>query len=235
MIHNGCIYENTILVMSMQDSLHTLSEGVYSDGDKIFTLSLNPGKKIYGERLEYLLEREYREWSYRRSKLAAYFKLDGVCIHIKKDSRILYLGAASGTTASHISDIIIEGVLYCVEFSPRSFRDLVQACEGRPNMHPILGDATRSEEYQFIVGPVDIVYQDVAQKNQLDILICNMNRFQAKYGMLAIKARSEDVSSPPHRIFTEMSRKAKAEGFQILDLLNLDPFEKDHAMMVISR
>jgi len=111
----------------------------------------------------------------------------------------------------------------------------VVTCEGRPNMHPVLGDATRPDEYQFIVGPVDIVYQDVAQKNQLSILINNMERFQAKYGMLAIKARSENVSSPPPRIFSDISRQAKAEGFQILDLLTLDPFEKDHALMVISR
>lgn len=219
----------------MQDSLHTLSEGVYYDGNKVFTLSLNPGKRIYGEKLENIDGLEYREWSYRRSKLAAYLKLGGRCTPIHANSRILYLGAASGTTASHISDIVVNGVLYCVEFSPRSFRDLIVTCGDRPNMHPILGDATRSEEYQFAVGPIDIVYQDVAQKNQLNILINNMDRFQAKYGMLAIKARSEDVSRPPFQIFAEISKSTKEKGFQILDLLNLDPFEKDHAMMVISR
>ena len=219
----------------MRNPLHTLSEGVYSDSEKIFTLSLNPGKRIYGEKLEILYGKEYREWSYRRSKLAAYLKLDGDCSPIKADSKILYLGAASGTTASHISDIVVEGILYCVEFSLRSFRDLVLSCDGRPNMHPILGDATRPEEYQFAIGPVDIVYQDVAQKNQLDILLTNMNRFQAKYGMLAIKARSENVSTPPLRVFAEMNRKATAAGFHVMDSLNLDPFEKDHAMMVISR
>lgn len=207
---------------------------MFQHQEHLYTRSLNPGVRIYGERLESFDGVEYRQWSQRRSKLAAFIRLGGDASSINHDSRVLYLGAASGTTASHVSDIVHDGVLYCVEFSPRSFRDLVRSCEGRSNMHPVLGDATQPEEYQFLVGQVDVVYQDVAQKNQLQILLSNMERFRARTGMLAIKARSEDVSRVPAQIYREMEKEAKESGFKVLDLRPLDPFEKDHAMMVIT-
>ena len=49
---------------------------------------------------------EYRVWNPFRSKLAAAI-LGGVDkIHIKPGSKVLYLGAASGTTVSHVADIV---------------------------------------------------------------------------------------------------------------------------------
>ena len=218
---------------SMSMHLERISDGIFRHQDRLFTLSLNPGKRVYGERLEIIDGQEYREWSQRRSKLAAFIRLDGDPSIISQDSRVLYLGAASGTTASHISDIVVDGMVYCVEFSPRSFRDLVITCEGRKNMHPLLGDATRPDDYQFMVGRVDIVYQDVAQKNQLDILIKNMERFQSRRGMMALKARSEDVGRNPSSIYQEAVRGARERGYEVRDLRPLDPFEKDHAMLVI--
>ena len=222
---------NCVIFMSMH--LDRISDGIFRHQDRIFTRSLNPGKRVYGERLEIVDGQEYREWSQRRSKLAAFIRLGGDPSMIGHDSQVLYLGAASGTTASHISDIVVDGTVYCVEFSPRSFRDLVGTCEGRKNMHPLLGDATRPDDYQFMVGRVDLVYQDVAQKNQVDILLRNMERFQSHQGMMALKARSEDVGRNPHSIYKEAAKKAEDCGYQVLDLRPLDPFEKDHAMLVI--
>jgi len=47
-------------------------------------------------------------------------------IFIRPGSKVLYLGAASGTTVSHVSDIVgKDGIVYAVEFSHRSGRDLV--------------------------------------------------------------------------------------------------------------
>lgn len=220
---------------SRTEGLVPLAEGVYRRGDQLLTRSLLPGRRIYGERLVESRHGELREWSHRRSKLAAYYLLGGDPTLIGRDSRVLYLGAASGTTATHVADIAADGTVYCVEFSPRSFRDLVSNCEGRPNMHPVLGDATKPEEYQFLLSQVDMVYQDVAQKRQFQILADNMERFQARRGVLALKARSEDVSRNPEQIFQEARREALAAGYRVIDLRPLDPHEKDHAMMVVER
>ena len=48
---------------------------------------------------------------------------------------MLYLGAASGTTVSHVSDVVgPEGMVYAVEFSHRPGRDL----PGHPAHRPAL-------------------------------------------------------------------------------------------------
>lgn len=208
---------------------------VFVHQKKLFTLSLDPGNKVYGEKLLTVDGTEYREWPSNRSKLSAYLALGGVCFPFSKASRVLYLGASSGTTASHISDIVADGRVDCVEFAPRMFRDLIRTCERRRNMNPILGDATNPSEYRFIVSGADIVYADVAQKKQADIIADNMDMFGAHTGMLAVKARSEDVSENPSSIFRNAEKNLMERGFRILDSVDLDPYEKDHRMIVFKR
>ncbi len=208
---------------------------VFSERGRLYTASRDPGRRVYSERLVSVKGTEYREWSATRSKLSAYLSAGGKSYPLKKDSRVLYLGAANGTTVSHVSDIACEGSVYSVEFSPRSFRDLVKLSETRDNVFPILADATRPDEYSFAVDRVDVVYSDVAQKGQADILADNMNRYGARYGMVCIKARSEDVTASPEAIF-EMSRKRLTErGMKVLDMRSLEPYEKDHVMIVVER
>ncbi len=219
--------------MSEPDIGETGFEGVYSDLDRLYTRNLTPGKKVYGERLVVQDGVEYREWVPTRSKLAAYLKLGGKFFPFEKSSRILYLGAASGTTCSHLSDIVSEGTLYCVEISQRSFRDLVTLCESRPNMVPILADATKPEEYRFLVERVDIVYQDIAQKGQASILVRNMRVFNASKGVLALKARSEDVTRRPEEVIEEARLELRRSGFKVIDQRSLDPLEKDHGMIAV--
>ena len=199
------------------------------------TLSAEPGKRIYGERLVCVSGEEYREWSPSRSKLSAYLCLGGLCFPFKKESNVLYLGAASGTTASHISDITVRGKIYCVECSQRTFRDLVNACKDRMNMIPILGDATSPESYSFAVGDVDVVYQDVAQREQAKILVDNMEHFSARYGMVSIKARSEDVTANPKIIFERSCWYLEDSGMKILDIMSLEPYEMSHSMIIVER
>ena len=208
---------------------------VFSENNKLYTLSSNPGVRVYGEKHVKVSDKEYREWNPRKSKLAAYIKTGGNVFPIKKDSKILYLGASSGTTASHISDIAEDGKIYCVEFAPRMFRDLVNTCAARPNMIPILGDAINPEEYQFAVGSMDMVYADVAQKRQADIIADNMDLFNAEMGMVAIKARSEDVTSEPAEIYKAAEKRLKERGFKILDSKDLEPYENAHRMIVFKR
>ncbi len=208
---------------------------VFSDKGRLYTISSCPGKRIYGERLFTVKGTEYREWDPRRSKLSAYLTVGGKEFPFKKDSKVLYLGASSGTTSSHVSDICSEGKVYCVEFAQRMFRELVGTCETRPNMMPILGDATKPQEYTVFADSVDIVYQDVAQKMQANILCDNMDSFDAEYGMVAIKARSEDVTGSPEKIFEDAERMIRDRGYKVLDNMSLDPYEKAHAMIVIGR
>ena len=212
------------------------SEGtVFSEGKKIYTVSAAPGVRTYGERTPVVDGIEYREWSPARSKLAAYIVNGGKVLPIRHDSNVLYLGASSGTTPSHISDIARDGKVFCVEFAPRMFRELMKNSESRPNMMPILADATKPSEYEFMVSGVDVVYQDVAQKNQADILADNMEKFSARYGMVAVKARSEDVSENPKVIFQRTEARLGKRGLRIIDRLSLEPYEDSHEMIVVER
>jgi fibrillarin-like pre-rRNA processing protein len=198
-----------------------------------YTLSAYPGDRVYGERLTEISGSEYREWTPDRSKLSAYLCLGGSFFPFRDDTDVLYLGAASGTTASHVSDVCVNGRIYCVEFSQRTFRDLVKTCGPRKNMMPILGDATSPEMYGFAVERVDVVYQDVAQKEQADIMANNMAYFSARYGMVSIKARSEDVTASPDRIFEKACARLEERGLRVIEMLPLERYEKAHAMIAV--
>ena len=215
--------------------LSTTKNSVFTEKNKLYTKSIDPKKRVYHERLVYFDDEEYREWSPSRSKMSAYLSLGGKHFFFKEDSKVLYLGAANGTTVSHISDIAHKGKIYAVEFSPRSFRDLVKISETRKNINPILADATNPEEYSFIVEKVDIVYSDVAQKNQADILADNMERYCARYGYLCLKSRSEDVTLNPKVVLENTEKILKKRGLKIIDSFSLEPYEKDHNMIVVEK
>ena len=208
---------------------------VFCERGRLYTASIDPGKRVYSERLVSVSGTEYREWNPTRSKLAAYLATGGETYPLRSDSKVLYLGAANGTTVSHVSDIVKDGIVYAVEFSPRSFRDLVRMSESRKNVNPILADATNPSEYSFAVGKVDVVYSDVAQKNQADILADNMDMYGARFGMLCIKARSEDVSAKPEEVFATSKHRLKERGLRVLEMRSLEPHEKDHVMIIAER
>ena len=217
------------------EALDFTSGRVLSERGRLYTVSSCPGKRVYGERLVRHGDTELREWDPRRSKLGAYLSVGGRVFPFTVGSRVLYLGASSGTTASHVADVCSDGKVYCVEFAQRMFRDLVKTCEDRPQMIPILGDATKPGEYSVFTDGVDVVYQDVAQKKQADIICDNMDAFNAEYGMVAVKARSEDVTSAPERIFEEAEARIRKRGYRILDARSLEPYEKAHEMIVFER
>ena len=162
---------------------------VYFKDGNVATKNLTPGISVYGEEL-IIEDDEYRIWNPRRSKLAAAL-LNGLeNLNIEESSKVLYLGASTGTTVSHISDIVINGRIYAVEFSPTTAKKLVQLSRQRPNIAPILGDATKPKGYLNIVEKVDLVYCDVAQPTQSELFMKNMNLFFIFYsiGLLMIKS-----------------------------------------------
>ena len=224
--------------------LKTYSNGVYEGRMKgkfqLYTKNAFPGFSVYGEKV--LTDddgTEYRSWDPKRSKLGALYQ-KRISISLSPDSRVLYLGAASGTTVSHVSDILADGgdgVVYAVEFSERPMRDLVMLAEKRENIIPIFSDAARPELYFPIVEPVDVIFQDVAQANQAEIACRNAAYFLKDGGhlILSIKARSIDVAKNPKKVFSEeikVLEKNEDVSFRILKTVDLAPFHVDHMATV---
>jgi len=208
--------------------------GVYMIEDHLATKNLTPGHKVYGEKLVEVEGKEYRIWEQRRSKLGAAI-LKGInTFPFEERSKVLYLGASSGTTPSHISDICTDGTVWCVEFSPRMMRSLVELAMIRKNMIPILDDATKPQNYLHLLEKVDVLYSDVAQPKQSELFMNNMKLYLKSegIGIIMIKARSIDVTKSPKKIFKEEESKLKISGFRVLEKINLEPYEKDHMAIV---
>jgi fibrillarin-like pre-rRNA processing protein len=184
------------------------------------------GHPVYGEPTD----GDWRCWDARRSKLAAMLE-HGMDTGLEGDETVLYLGAASGTTVSHVADF--SGPTYAVEFAPRPTRDLLDAVETRENLFPLLKDARKPETYAHVVeSDMDVLVQDVATRGQARVA-CENARFLREEGrlLLAIKARSEDVASDPETVF-EHALDTLREGYEILETRRLEPFHMDHLGVV---
>jgi fibrillarin-like pre-rRNA processing protein len=220
-------------------SEHPRYRGVYvvelEDGSsRLATKNLTPGRKVYGEWLFRVGDVEYREWNSYRSKLSAALLKGIKDLVIKEGSKVLYLGAGSGTTPSHVSDIVgPKGTVYGVEFAPRVVRELLGVAEERRNIVPILGDARFPHKYAHIVDYAEVIYADVAQPNQASIVNANAKHFliDGGYVYLAIKARSIDVTKEPDEVYKAEIATLREGGFEIIDVIHLDPYDKDHAMV----
>ncbi|UCE09075.1 MAG: fibrillarin-like rRNA/tRNA 2'-O-methyltransferase [Candidatus Thorarchaeota archaeon] len=200
------------------------------------TRSLVPNQSVYGERIVKSDDGDYRIWTPRRSKLAAAIQKGMKEMPIQPGSRVLYLGASTGTTVSHVSDIVgPTGIVYAVEFSPRVARGLLRLSETRSNIVPIVEDARHPDRYAaFVAGTIDVVYQDVAQPDQARILYENLKSFctYGAWGVLAIKARSVDSTSKVDDVYRQESALLSQYGIEVQETVRLDPLEKDHAMAV---
>ncbi len=216
---------------------HGVYEAVLGKRRLLLTQNLVPGMQVYGENLFRQDGIEYREWFVQKSKLAAAIANGISQIGIKPESTVLYLGCASGTTASHVSDIVgKKGFVFALDFAPRTLRDIVPVCEARKNMTPLLADANHPERYLHRVLAVDVVFQDIAQKNQAEIFLKNCETFlrPGGFGLLALKARSVDVTKRPKEVFKKV-REQLEQKMTIVDYRELDPYERDHAMFVVKR
>lgn len=213
-------------------------EGVFTRHGEFLTINLVPGKRVYGEDLVRSQGIEYRVWDHTRSKIGAALKNGMKSFPIKPGSKILYLGVASGTTASHVSDIIgREGILYGVDISERVLRELIPVAEERGNIAPILGDTRMPETYaSLILEKVDVVFEDVASDDQIQILVRNCERFLKPGGwaMIAIKSQSIDVTKPPKHVYKECLSELERH-FEVVEKLELDPHEKHHLMVMMRK
>jgi len=156
-------------------------------------------------------------------------------IYICPGAKVLYLGAAAGTTVSHVSDIVgPSGCVYAVEFSHRPGRDLINMAKSRTNVIPIIEDARHPLKYRMLVGMVDVVFADVAQPDQGRIVALNAHHFLKNQGnfVISIKASCIDSTASPEAVFAREVAKLQEENFKPLEQLTLEPYERDHAVVV---
>nr|XP_004670467.1 rRNA 2'-O-methyltransferase fibrillarin [Jaculus jaculus] len=217
-------------------------EGVFicrGKEDALVTKNLVPGESVYGEKRVSIAEGddkiEYRAWNPFRSKLAAAI-LGGVDqIHIKPGAKVLYLGAASGTTVSHVSDIVgQDGLVYAVEFSHRSGRDLINLAKKRTNIIPVIEDARHPHKYRMLIAMVDVIFADVAQPDQTRIVALNAHTFLRNGGhfVISIKANCIDSTASAEAVFASEVKKMQQENMKPQEQLTLEPYERDHAVVV---
>ncbi|KAG0740118.1 hypothetical protein G6F61_010379 [Rhizopus arrhizus] len=208
--------------------------------DLLVTKNLVPGESVYGEKRISIdgpegTKIEYRVWNPFRSKLAAAV-LGGVDhIHIAPGKKVLYLGAASGTSVSHVADLVgPEGAVYAVEFSHRPGRDLINMAKKRTNVVPIIEDARHPQKYRMLVPMVDAIFADVAQPDQARIIALNAHNFLKNEGhiVISIKASCIDSTVDAATVFAREVKKLQEERIKPQEQLTLEPYERDHAVVV---
>lgn len=231
-------------VKATRVSPHEKFEGVYwvefEDGTKrLATVNLAPGVRVYGEQLVRFEGIEYRVWNPYRSKLAGAILKGIKTVPLRRGSRVLYLGAASGTTPSHVSDIVgEEGIVYGVEFSPRVMREFMEKCVvHRKNVVPILADARFPTKYSHVVSGVDVIYADIAQPFQSKIVADNADVYLGEEGwiMQAIKAMSIDVTKEPSETYKMEINHLEERGYSIEEVVHLEPYDIAHAFVVAKK
>jgi fibrillarin-like pre-rRNA processing protein len=201
---------------------------------EVLTRNLVQGARTYGEDLIHIESREYRAWDPFRSKLGGAM-IKGLDLDvIREGDKVLYLGTSTGTTPSHVSDIIgPKGILIGVESSMRVGREFVEnVAKHRKNIIPYIADARSAEKFGAL-GRVDVVYCDIAQPDQTEIAIANCTVNLKKGGrlLLIVKARSIDVMKEPRDVFKAEKLKLDKAGFIVEKVVELSPFDKDHALI----
>ena len=206
------------------------------DGEKkLATENLVPKNQVYNEKLVKIKGTEYRIWNPFRSKLAATIMNGLRDFPFMQKSSVLYLGVSTGTTISHISDIVGQnGIIFGIEHTSRVARDFLdRVASHRKNIIPIIQDARKPQEYFSVFKKVDVVYVDIAQPDQTDIAInnCKMYLKSNGYLFLVIKSRSIDVTKDPNKVISNEIKKLESL-FEIKQIINLHPYDKDHAIVI---
>jgi len=206
------------------------------DGEKkLATENLVPKNQVYNEKLVKIKGTEYRIWNPFRSKLAATIMNGLRDFPFMQKSSVLYLGVSTGTTISHISDIVGQnGIIFGVEHTSRVARDFLdRVASHRKNIIPIIQDARKPQEYFSVFKKVDVAYVDIAQPDQTDIAIANCKMYLKSNGylFLVIKTRSIDVTKDPKKVVSNEIKKLESL-FEVKQIINLHPYDKDHVIVI---
>ncbi|MFX0058041.1 MAG: fibrillarin-like rRNA/tRNA 2'-O-methyltransferase [Candidatus Hodarchaeota archaeon] len=221
---------------------HPKYSNVYISGSqdklRLYTKNLTPGKRVYGEKLVLYRGEEYREWDPYRSKLAAVILKNPQFNFFSNNLKTLYLGASSGTTISHLSDITPDGVIYGVEFAERSIRQLIQNTQTRKNIIPILADANYPSDYaKSIFTSINLIYQDIAQPNQAEIALKNCKYYLKSDGLLilAIKSQSIDSIQKSDKIYAHERKVLENDGYKVIESYSIHQYAANHMVLLVKK
>jgi fibrillarin-like pre-rRNA processing protein len=211
-------------------------ERVFRDGRDLYTVNRTPGTKVYGETLSTVDGVEYRVWDPFHSKLAAFLLKGAPADVLGRPRTVLYLGAAHGTTVSHLSDLWPEATIFAIEKSPTSFARLLALARQRPGLVPILADAQLPERYQADVGAVELLYQDIAQRNQAGIFAENARACLSPRGrgVLMLKVRSVTQQRPTATVVREARGALSAARLTVAYETPLTPFSREHVALALA-
>ena len=209
--------------------------GLFRRGPSLYTVNRDPGVRVYGETLLQEEGTEYREWDPYHSKLAAYVLRGGRAWPFDRVRRLLYLGASHGTTVSHLCDLLPSASLFALEKSARTFGTLLALARRRTNLYPILADARLPERYRAEVGEVDLLYQDVAQRDQVEILLENVRACARPHAtvLFMLKTRSVTQTLSPRRVLREAEEALLAGGLERKETVDLSPYARGHYAVVL--
>lgn len=203
------------------------------DKNRFYTLSASP-VSVYGETVRKTKDGYLRQWDPKRSKFSAALHKKIRYMPFMRTSNVLYLGASSGTTVSHLSDLCDQGRIYAVEISYDSFVKLLDLASHRDNIYPILEDANTVEKFSFFVGQVDIIYQDIAQRNQTQIFNANARYFKtARKAVLILKAKAITSRKKDKDILDQAI--SEIEGFRVKEVIDLRPYDKANYLIYMER
>lgn len=192
---------------------------IWKDGRLLSSGKILPGDRIY---------HGMRIWDPAHSKVAALCHIHGE--PPVKDACILYLGAASGSTVSFLSDYA--EIVYAVEFSPRPARDLIRLAHERTNIIPIFEDARHPERYLPLVEMVDVLIQDIAQRDQADIAIRNLTFLKpGGHLILFLKLLSMGIEKKREELTAEVLMQIKTAGIIDVKVINLDKYHSGHVAL----
>lgn len=205
-----------------------------TDGREFYTKHAGDGRPAFGESVVSGPDgHAWRHFDPRRSKTAATLRSGGLgedLLAVLSGAPLLYLGAASGSSLSHLADIVAPEPAFGVEVAARSFADLLDNLRGWPNVFPVHADARRPERYAALVGRAGTIVQDVAAPDQVEILAANAGAFLPKGAplLLFLKARSVDSTADPGEVFGATRERLPVAGFEVREQRSLEPFDRDH-------
>lgn len=221
---------------------HPKFYNVFISGSKeklrLYTRNSDRGNRVYGERLIQYRENEYREWDPFRSKLAAIILENPLKKFLSADITCLYLGASSGTTISHLSDILTGGIIFGIEFAERSIRQLIQNTSRRKNIIPIFADVRYPDNYaKSIFSTMDIIYQDISQPNQAEIALNNCNYYLKDNGLLILAVKSQSINSIQKSEYVYAQEKMILEegGYEVIESVNIHKYAANHTVLLVKK
>ena len=214
--------------------MNKISHNVYrNEKGELFTLTKDK-KSIYGEKIIFKENKFYRLWTPFRSKLSASLHRKLKSLNIKEDSIVLYIGCASGTTVSHISDIVTKGMIFAIDISPKEIMQIYFKLSKRNNVSPILADARNPAGYKNnLYGlKADVLIQDIACKDQVEILIKNSKEFLKKNGEIYFSLKTKSISQIKSSTkILEDVKQSLLTNFILLKSVNLRKYEDNHWLL----